>query len=62
MTFEKKSVLYYATGYKTFAATASAVEVKEYQEAQVKIKQIILASLSMELGQRVLPKTTASEM
>ncbi|CAI5727678.1 unnamed protein product [Peronospora farinosa] len=62
LTFEEKDVLDYATGNKILVGNASANEVKAFREAQVTIKQLILASLSMELGLRVMTKATGTEM
>ncbi|CAI5721565.1 unnamed protein product [Peronospora effusa] len=62
LTFEEKDVLDYATGNKILVGNASANEVKAFREAQVTFKQVILASLSMELGQRVMTKATGTEM
>ncbi|CAH0513304.1 unnamed protein product [Peronospora belbahrii] len=61
-TFEEKDVLDYATEDKVLAANASTNEVKAFQEAQVTIKQLLLASLLMKLGQRVMTKATGTEM
>ncbi|CAH0473126.1 unnamed protein product [Peronospora belbahrii] len=62
LTFEGKDVLDCATGDKVHAANASTNEVKGFREAQVTIKMQLLASLLMELGQRVMTKETGSEM
>ena len=62
LVFEEQNVLEYVTADKTLVANPSSNQRKEFQEAQVKVKQIILASMSIELVQRVLSRVTGTEM
>ncbi|EGZ27671.1 hypothetical protein PHYSODRAFT_293443 [Phytophthora sojae] len=59
IAFEEKDVLDFATGKKTLA---DAKDQAEFDRVQVKIKSIIMASLSMELGQQVMLNKTGTEM
>lgn len=62
IAFEDKNVLEYASGTKTLASNATDEEKSKFKEGQVKVKQIIMSSLSMELGQQVMMKKTGTEM
>ncbi|KAG3154211.1 hypothetical protein PC128_g22419 [Phytophthora cactorum] len=59
IAFEEKCVLPCVTGDATLASNAEDSEKKVFSESQAKVKQLIMASLSMELGQRVMMKETA---
>ncbi|POM57741.1 Multidrug resistance protein ABC Superfamily [Phytophthora palmivora] len=56
IAFEDKSVLAYANAENTFAEGTTYDEKRAFDEAQAKVNQIIMASHSMELGQRVWSK------
>ncbi|EGZ26576.1 hypothetical protein PHYSODRAFT_472802 [Phytophthora sojae] len=62
IALEDKGVMDYATGKKTLATAASDDEKNTFGESQVKVKQIIMSSLSMELGQQVMTKPTGKDM
>ncbi|KAF4033579.1 gag-polypeptide of LTR copia-type [Phytophthora infestans] len=62
IAFEDKNVLEYASGTKTLASNATDGEKSKFKEGQVKVKQTIMSSLSMELGQQVMMKKTLTEM
>ncbi|KAE9361902.1 hypothetical protein PF008_g583 [Phytophthora fragariae] len=62
IVLEEKGVLKYATGDKPLAVGANDAENKTFGDTQVKVKQIIMSSLSMELGQQVVTKKSETEM
>ncbi|EEY61964.1 uncharacterized protein PITG_13941 [Phytophthora infestans T30-4] len=62
IAFDDKNVLEYASRTKTLASNATDEEKSKFKEGQVKVKQIIMSSLSMELGQQVMMKKTGTEM
>ncbi|GMF47617.1 unnamed protein product [Phytophthora fragariaefolia] len=62
VAFEEKGIREYAIGDKTLARRASNNEKKEFNEAHAKVKMTIMASLSREFGQRLMMKTTGSNM
>ncbi|KAG3056169.1 hypothetical protein PI124_g23453 [Phytophthora idaei] len=62
IAFEDKGVLPCVTGDATLASNTDDGEKKVFSESQAKVKQLIMASLSMELGQRVMMKETGTDM
>ncbi|KAG3051395.1 hypothetical protein PI124_g23959 [Phytophthora idaei] len=61
-SFADKEVLEYAKGEVTLASGASDVAKKKFNDAQMKVDHIIMASLSMELGQQAMIKANGTEM
>ncbi|EGZ27549.1 hypothetical protein PHYSODRAFT_293384 [Phytophthora sojae] len=59
LAFEEQGVMNYASGKETLTP---GVNDKENNAGQVKVKQLIMASLSMALGQRVMMKRTGTDM
>ncbi|KAG2990305.1 hypothetical protein PC121_g21646 [Phytophthora cactorum] len=57
-----KEVLEYAKGEVTLASGASDVDTKMFNNTQMKVDHIIMALLSMELGQQVMIKANGTEM
>ncbi|OWZ09671.1 hypothetical protein PHMEG_00017588 [Phytophthora megakarya] len=62
IALEENGVLAYANGDEKLALGASDDKKKVFMEAQAKVKQIIMASHSMELGWRVMVKKSGTEM
>lgn len=62
LSFADKSVLEDANGDKTLSSGASDAEKKTFKDAQMKVKHVIMSSLSMDLGQQVMTKSTGTEM
>lgn len=60
--FAEKEGLAYAKGDETLAPGASDTDKKKFNNAQMKVEHIIMASLSMELGQQAMIKTNGTEM
>jgi hypothetical protein len=60
--FADKDVLDYATGKETLASGADDAAKKKFADAQMKVEHLIMASLSMELGQQVMNKANGAVM